>query len=54
MTLKMVFPFQTAFREKISKIKWLPFLNTYRKICRAPEPAFRRLLDDVREFWYAA
>ena len=32
---------------------WLPFLDTYRTMCRAPEPAFRRVLEDIREaaFW---
>jgi hypothetical protein len=28
---------------------WLPFLDTYRTMCRAPEPAFRRVLEDIRE-----
>jgi len=27
----------------------LPFLNTYRTMCRAPEPSFRRTLEDIRE-----
>jgi hypothetical protein len=28
---------------------WLPFLDTYRTMCRAPEPAFRQVLEDIRE-----
>ena len=28
---------------------WLPFLGTYRTMCRAPDPAFRLILEDVRE-----
>ncbi len=26
----------------------LPFLDTYRTMCLAPEPAFRQILEDVR------
>ena len=33
---------------------WLPFLDTYRTMCRAPEPAFRRILEDMRELRFAA
>jgi len=33
---------------------WLPFLNTYRTMCVAPEPDFRRLLEDIRELQIAA
>jgi hypothetical protein len=33
---------------------WLPFLDTYRTMCRAPEPAFQRILEDVRELRFAA
>ena len=33
---------------------WLPFLDTYRTMCRAPEPAFRRILEDVRELRFDA
>jgi hypothetical protein len=32
----------------------LPFLDTYRTLCRAPEPAFRQILEDVRELGFAA
>ena len=35
--------------EKVNRINWLPFLDTYRTMCRAPEPAFRQILEDVRE-----
>ena len=33
---------------------WLPFLYTYRTMCNAPEPAFRRILEDIRELRFAA
>jgi len=33
---------------------WLPFLDTYRTMCRAPEPAFRRVLEGIRELRLAA
>jgi len=26
---------------------WLPFLNTYRTMCLAPEPSLRRILEEV-------
>jgi MFS transporter, MHS family, shikimate and dehydroshikimate transport protein len=31
---------------------WLPFLNTYRTMCRAPDPGFRRILEDIRELHF--
>ena len=34
--------------------KWLPFLNTYRTMCLAPRPGFRRILEEVREMRVAA
>jgi hypothetical protein len=33
---------------------WLPFLNTYRTMCLAPQPDFRRILEDVRVMQLAA
>lgn len=33
---------------------WLPFLNTYRTMCNAPEPTFRLLLEGIRELHVAA
>ena len=33
---------------------WLPFLNTYRTMCRTPEPDFRQILEDVRALRFAA
>ncbi len=33
---------------------WLPFLNTYRTMCLVPEPAFRRILEDIRDLQMAA
>jgi hypothetical protein len=26
---------------------WLPFLDTYRTMCRFPDPTFRQLLENV-------
>jgi hypothetical protein len=28
---------------------WLPFLDTYRTLCVAPPPDFRRLLEEIWE-----
>jgi hypothetical protein len=28
---------------------WLPFLDTYRTMCLVPEPAFRQILEDIRD-----
>jgi site-specific DNA recombinase len=33
---------------------WLPFLDTYRTMRRTPEPAMRRILEEVRQFRVAA
>jgi hypothetical protein len=33
---------------------WLPFLDTYRTMCLAPQPDFRRVLEEVREMRLAA
>jgi len=43
-----------AKRKESSAFGWLPFLDTYRTMCLAPEPEFRRLLDGVRELSVAA
>ena len=32
----------------MNKDLWLPFLNTYRTRCLAPEPPFRRVLEEIR------
>jgi hypothetical protein len=32
----------------------LPFLDTYRTMCLAPQPDFRRVLEDVRAMQLAA
>jgi hypothetical protein len=37
----------------IRRFSWLPFLDTYRTMCVAPEPDFLRLLDGVREMGLA-
>jgi hypothetical protein len=33
---------------------WLPFLNTYRTMCLAPQPDFRRVLENVQAMQLAA
>ena len=33
---------------------WLPFLDTYRTMCLAPQDNFRRVLEEVREMRLAA
>jgi hypothetical protein len=33
---------------------WLPFLDTFRTMCLAPEPGFRRILQEIRELRFAA
>jgi hypothetical protein len=33
---------------------WLPFLNTYRTMCIAPQPTFKRLLENIRQDQVAA
>ena len=33
----------------LREVPAVPFVNTYRTMCLAPEPEFRRLLEDVRD-----
>ncbi len=33
---------------------WLPYVDTYRTMCRTPEPEFKRVLEDVRDMRLAA
>ena len=33
---------------------WLPFLSTYRTMCLAPDPGFRRVLGEIQELRLAA
>jgi hypothetical protein len=54
MTYKTVSRVLQQKEEKANEINWLPFLDTYRTMCRAPEPAFQRILEDVRELRFAA
>jgi hypothetical protein len=35
-------------------IIWLPFLDTYRTMCAAPNPAFRHILERIRDLRVAA
>jgi len=44
---------QRIERWVLSRI-WLPFVETYRTMCLAPEPEFRRVLEDVRELHLVA
>ena len=41
------------WNEDVAK-KWLGFLNTYRTMCVAPEPEFRRLIQDIQTLDFAA
>ena len=43
-----------AMKRQLRRGGWLPFLNTYRTMCVAPEPEFRRVLEDARGFRFAA
>jgi hypothetical protein len=46
---------ETSFGSNSAKSEiWLPFLDTYRTMCRVPEPAFRQTLEDIRELRFAA
>jgi hypothetical protein len=33
--------------DNVRRSRWLPFLNTYRTMCLAPEPGFRRVLEEI-------
>jgi hypothetical protein len=33
---------------------WLPFLDTYRTMCLAPEPAVREILEGIRDLRFEA
>ena len=43
-----------ALRRQYQKVTWLPFLHTYRTMCLAPQPHFRRVLEDVWAMQLAA
>jgi hypothetical protein len=36
------------------RISWLAFLDTYRTLCVAPEPQFRRVLEEIQGMRHAA
>jgi hypothetical protein len=40
--------------QRYEEVIWLPFLDTYRTMCLAPQPDFRRVLEDVRAMQLAA
>jgi hypothetical protein len=42
------------FRPRETGDAKLPFLDTYRTMCLAPQPDFRRVLEDVRAMQLAA
>jgi hypothetical protein len=39
---------KTKNMRRYRKDSWLPFLDTYRTMCLAPEPQFQRVLEAVR------
>jgi hypothetical protein len=39
---------RAAYLISVTEDKWLPFLDTYRTMCLAPEPPFRRVLEEIR------
>ena len=41
------FPCERRHSRK-NRYAWLPFLDTYRTMCLAPQPDFRRVLENVR------
>ena len=43
-----------AMKRLLRRGRWLTFLNTYRTMCVAPEPEFRRLLEKIRHLDLAA
>jgi len=45
---------ESARTRAVEAKRWLPFLDTYRTMCGAPEPAFRQILEGVRELRFAA
>lgn len=44
----------SRMRSPVRRHGWLPFLNTYRTMCIAPEPEFRRVLGEIRDLQLAA
>jgi hypothetical protein len=48
MSLKMVNRVWQGNQKKRSEIKWLPFLDTYRTMCIAPELPLRQVLQQAR------
>jgi len=51
---KMVSDVRPRNTENPNKIKWLPFLDMYRTMCLAPQPEFRRLLEQAADLPIAA
>jgi hypothetical protein len=45
---------ETENTQQYREVLWLPFLDTYRTMCLAPQPDFRRVLEDVRAMQLAA
>jgi hypothetical protein len=45
---------ETTNTQRFEEDSWLPFLDTYRTMCLAPQPDFRRVLEDVRAMQLAA
>jgi hypothetical protein len=54
---KLEFSLRSPFDLMVNRANytsWLPFLDTYRTMCLAPQPDFRRVLEDVRAMQLAA
>src|SRR5262245_43394006 len=51
---KLNFKLMGPVRSRSGAAEWLPFLDTYRTMCLAPEPALRRIFEDIRELRLAA
>jgi hypothetical protein len=41
-------------KAEVVDCRWLPFLDTYRTMCLAPKPEFRRVLEEIRAMRIAA
>src|SRR5262252_7166977 len=44
---KLNFKIMGPVRSRSGTSEWLPFLNTYRTMCLAPQGSFRRLLEEM-------
>jgi hypothetical protein len=51
---KLTFSIASPLSSSKRPTAWLPFLDTYRTMCRVPAPAFRQILENIRELRFAA